>query len=524
MAKIPFTIDSIWGGMGQSDNFFDKGQYLASVGIDPDMPKNDNSKKPCGFIRPTAMEKFSGTDLTGIPLWIVTSPKGEVAYVYTSNGRVHVVTSSEAMGTALNSGNALSSSSGNGAEYYDNKILFAKNTDIASYGPLDGSPALDEDYWTSALGKTALSNKTYPSINGVQMPNHAMLRSVDSAQLFICDVVDNKGALHVIETLKTTVEGDTDDGSAYNVVQFEYGYWPTCLAQRNNEIIVGLIEGSSTAVRQKPFALSIWSPTETAFTTLAQHEFPDPIVSAIVNANGNIYVFSGFASGGCRISLLLSNYTLQEVAFYEDIYPPLAGAAEHILSRVLFGSAITLGGVNYGVAFALGSKKRLFSGQGIHGVLKSTAGSTSPMVTCLKYFKQDANFLLRPIIGWKNNTDYGLDKLSTTYGTSIFYSKKFILGGPFSIEPFFVPLQQAIGANMSIEIIAHYDDDESLNTSLITINNTTHPGVKNIRVDSAEKMHGMQSVFFEFKITGTALSVIGLPVSGVFNMKNKETE
>ena len=161
MPKLkPILIETIFGGFGETEFFGQKGQFLASIGLDPDMPKDDNSLKISGYLRPTAMEKFSGIEITGNPMWIITNPKTNNIYVYATDGKIHLVSSALAMGT---SPGTLTTASGNGGAYYDNYIYFRKNTDVARYGPLNGTPTLTQDYWVTTLSKTALANTTYPS-------------------------------------------------------------------------------------------------------------------------------------------------------------------------------------------------------------------------------------------------------------------------------------------------------------------------------------------------------------------------
>src|SRR3990167_3624204 len=254
MAFLEIIKDLILPGRTSSQYYGRKGQFQYSIGIDPDMPATDSAVRSSGIIRPTAMAKFSGTEITGVPLWMITNPKDTNCYVYANDGKVHVVTSALAMGTALNSGTALTASSANGAGYYDNKLILIKNTDVAVYQPLNGSPTLNQTYWTTTLSKTALTNTTYPSINGVVMPNHVGYKHTDD-KFYFCDVVGNQGVLHYIKTSKTTVEGDTNDGSTYNALDFPYGWYPTAITSFGTYLLIALIEGTNTTITQKPAKL-----------------------------------------------------------------------------------------------------------------------------------------------------------------------------------------------------------------------------------------------------------------------------
>jgi hypothetical protein len=176
---------------------------LGSIGIDPDMPVIDSDSRISGLLRPTAMQKVD--NITGDPYWIITNPKTADIYVYTNVGKFYKINPTLTTITLIAT---LATSSGNGAEYYDNYIYLATNTDVARYGPMDGSPTMTTSFWVGTMANPALTNTTYPSLLGKQMPNHSMLRLQDN-QLYFCDVVGNKGALHKIKTRKTTVEGDT---------------------------------------------------------------------------------------------------------------------------------------------------------------------------------------------------------------------------------------------------------------------------------------------------------------------------
>jgi len=265
--KIPFRISSIFGGLSVCDYFNLPGQFQCSLGIDPGMPAQDDGDKPSGYIRPTKMVLFSGANVNATPLFIITNPKTTNVYVILSNGRIISYNSSlasEAIAATL------TEAAGNGAEYYDNYIYVAGTTDISRYGALNGSPSITQSYWKTTLSLAALANTEYPSINGVVMPNHNMHRHTDD-KLYICDVFgasganQNKGLLHYIKTTKTAVEGDTNDGSAYNALDFDFGIWPTCIETYQTDLVVGLIEGISTGIKQKPAKLSFWDTSSASY-------------------------------------------------------------------------------------------------------------------------------------------------------------------------------------------------------------------------------------------------------------------
>lgn len=514
MARQPFTIESIFEGHSATQNFSSKGQFAGSIGIDPDMPVSDSEKKISGYLRPTAMEKFSSTTITNTPLWLVTNPKDTNTYVYDSGGKVYSVDSDLAV-TALNSGTALTSSSGNGSDYYDNYIYLAKNTDICRYGPLNGTASFTQTYWTGTLSKTALTDTTYPTINGQEMPNHVMHRHTDD-KIYVCDVLSsNKGAIHYVKTTKTTVEGDTDDGSSHTALDFDYGYYPTSIETYETQLVVALIEGTATGSKQKPASLTFWDTTSAVFDKIIQIEFPDPLITAMKNINGALYVWSGNANGGVRLSRFYGGYSYEELFYFEDGYPPLQGAVDGEMNRVVWGGITTYPESSVGV-FARGSRSAKL-GTGIHNILKSTSAGDNGFVSCLKYVQTTGNSVRQPIVGWKDDSGQGLDKSSTTYGTSVWRSEVFRVGRPFQLRKLRIPLAQAVGANMTATVKVLTDNGSTTHT-LTTINNTNFPNSERV-ISLYPEIEGEQDFIIEIRWTGSALMTVALPISGIIETK-----
>ena len=508
MGKFSIKINTILPGWSSSDYFYSAGQFQSSIGIDPEMGIDDSSTKPCGMIRPTSMEKFSGTEITGTPLWIINDSKTTDSYVYADDGKVHTVASDLTMGTALT---PLTNASANGAEYYNNYVYFAKETDIARYGPLDGTPSMTQDFFTSELSLTALSNKTYPSINGVEIPNHPMHVHTANNRLYFGDVnSDGVGILSVIKTKKSTHEGEVDDTvvpSSYNVLDTYYNWYPTCINSLGNELAVGLIEGTDTTIKQSNAKVVFWSTLASDTTYNRIVELPDPLITAMKNVNGVLYVFSGSSKGGMRISRYMGGQSFEEVYYAPDQYPPFQGAADYMINRISWGSKTSRPSTS-GSVFALGSKSRALS-MGIHNILKSTSSGNNPIVTAIKYLKQGATE--QPIIGWKDDSSKGLDKLSTTYKDNIWRSQVYPLGQSGRVMSVRIPLGKAVDSNTIITVKV-YTDDESNNYALTTINNTNYPGERYIKLISKES-NFKNNFFIEIAWSGTSLCPIALPIN-----------
>jgi hypothetical protein len=512
MNKI-IQISTVLGGWAPSEYFSQAGQFQNSLGIDPEMPKDDSGTRPSGILRPTAMSKFSGTEITGVPLWIETNNKDANAYVYANDGKVHAVIRSGdviKMGTALNSGSALTTAAGNGLAYYNNYLYGASNADIWRYGPLNGSASLAQSFWTG-LSLTALTNTAYPGINGVSIPNHPMHVHTANNRLYFGDVnANNIGILSMIKTKKVTVEGDTNDTvipSAYNVLDFYYNWYPTCIATIGTELAIGLINGINTGIKQGNAQVAFWSTvaSDTSYNRIA--ELPDPLITAMKNVNGQLYVFSGSAAGGMRLSRYLGGESFEELFYADDQYPPFQGAVDYMINRIVWGSKTTIPAVSASV-FALGSKSRAIN-MGIHNILKTTSAGSSPLATAVKYLKQGA--AEQPIVGWTDGSAKGLDKLSTTYGTSIWRSAIYRVGSSFRIKNIRIPLSAAVAANMTIGVKV-YKDEMSTGTTVGTINSTNYANSDKF-IKLYPETVGSNNFFIELTWSGTALCPVSLPIT-----------
>lgn len=514
------TIDSVLGGHSPFSHIGEKGQYRASLGIDPAQPIDDLdnalSTESSGLIRPSSAQNIAGSTLGSAPLWQVPNPKDANTYVYDANGSAYTVDATFSTLTALSDGGSLSSALGNGAEYYDNYIYFAKNTDIARYGPLDGSPAFTGSYWVGTLGKTALVNTVYPTdfTAGIRYPNHVMHRHSDG-NLYIADVVGNQGTIHYIATKKTTVEGDTDNASTYNKVQVGYGLWPTAIESYGSDLAVAFIEVSTNNKRDMKAKLAFWDTSSTKVNKITWVEFPDQLITALKNVNGTLYVISGSVGArGFRVTKFVGGYSFEEVDYVESATPCFPGAVEGIMDRLLMGTA-----TNYpeadGCVFSVGLQLKEGDAKEFN-VMRATGGNSSTIVTSL-VVAQNNNFgFYTPNIGWTKGTgtsNNGLDKQGTQYNNapSVFWSEVFRIGAPFEIDRIRIPFAQALAANMTLTAKI-YLDDGSTTVALTTINSTNFPNSDRAVALKVPNVRGVNNFWVELRWTGSALLTVSLPI------------
>ena len=519
LSKVSFN--SIFDGMSSAQYFGSENSYQSSIAIDPDMPVG-SQVKASGCLVPVVYEEFSGANITGYPKWIVTNIKNSLIYTYSSDGKV--VSYSASLGDETLVGTP-TSGAGNGAIYYRNYIYFATTVDISRYGPLDGTPALTNTVWTGAtLGsQTTLVNTTYPTLSGVQLPNHPMYVHSDNS-LYFADVLTGGGILHKIKTTKSTAEGDTNNGSAYNVLDLPQGWFITDIDAWGLDIAILAVQGTSATIEQGKAALFIWETTNTDTFYRGPIFLPDPLATSLMNVNGRLYIWSGNAVAGCRLSEYIGGDMISEVAFIEDGIPPMAGACDANGGRIAWANKTTTPEASVSV-LGFGSKSSKIK-KAVHNIARTTSAGANGICTSLKYVQQGST-TTKMILGWGDDSAKGIDKYSTS-GTydSIFRTKVVNVGAKFTIDRIKIPLGAALAANMSLVVKIYYDDEVSSKT-LTTINTT------NFTAGTREIIFTQQNIldssitprnnfFLEFSWGGSVKLPLLLPIEVVVDIAEDE--
>lgn len=608
-----YQIKSIAGGQSKSLYDAPANTYLTGVGIDPDLTASSSGLnwRTSGAISPSTYAKFSGTEVTGVPMWIITQPRTGNSFVYANDGKMHSFTDNIAMRTADEASTslpiAITGGAGGGAAYYNNFNYFATNgatiaydtqtanftvgqvltggtsgatatikvdtdsgatgilqttspalaftvgetitdplggsakvttfrrsSDLAQYGGLDqgASIALTNNVWTGAkFGKTALSNTTYPIVTplSINIPNHPMHVHGDNA-LYIGDVLPStagatlsgRGCLHRLKTKRTTFDGDTDDGSAYNVFDLPYGYWPTDIESYGTDLVIAAIRCTDEKVNQGRAELFFWDCISDSFYNRVQ--LPDPLVTALYNKNGSLYVFTGNSQGGSRVSVYSGGRTVETVCFNEEGLSPLAGAVDAYGERMSFGTSITHPTAR-GVVVSIGSKFSTAgsaSASAVHVTSACSASAANPVVTAAKYVEQgpDANSITnnsnpKIIMGWTASGQFGLDKQGTPATMpNVWRSNLIAVGKKFVIKRIIIPLLDPVvtATNMSVTL---YVDTGSTSYSLPAIEPTVYSGKRSVIYK--EPVIGMVPAFTDFFIEiawiGLGANTVALPIT-----------
>ena len=433
------VIDSIFEGMMPSANFGSKGEFLQSIGIDPDVPTTDSTTdiKTGGFIRPVSYASFSSTEVDAPAIAIITTPQSNETWVILSNGKIVAYDSALTSATSHSIGQ-VTGNVARGAFYYNNYIYITgtgtTHNDVSRIGPLNtlpydgqtgnfttglvitggtsgatamivsdvdagatgtltlsqisgmfvdnetitdtstGSATVNRTFaslitngvWTGAtLGSlTALTDSGYPlTLFSIGYLNHFGIVHPDNSAYFL-DFKGGVGYVHTITTKTTTNQGDTNDGSAYAVLDLPFGEAPVTICSYGDDIAVSTALTSDATVNQGNAKVYFWDTVSSSFYRTLH--LPDPICSVLKYVNGTLYGLSGSLNGGYRLWRYVGGDAIETLKMIEDGYPPLQGASDFAGNRIVWAANTTLPIVSSGL-YAYGSKSDLFP-RGLHHI------------------------------------------------------------------------------------------------------------------------------------------------------------
>lgn len=543
MPKIPatrsfrITIESILGGHSLLSHFADADQFRSSIGIDPASPLNDDpdlnafKTNASGYLRPSSFKHVSGAgiELNNAPLWIKAQPKTSSFYVLDSAGSAYVTTYTASPVTALSDGGSLSGGSGNGMEYYDNYIYMAKNTTIARYGPLDGTPVFDGDYWAGTLGKTALTNPSFPQfvsgITGLNHANHVMHRHSDG-KLYIADVQGGQGVLHMISTTKTTVEGDTDAGSTYQKLVFGYGLYPTAIESYGSNLVITLWEGNTTQSNMHA-KVAFWDTNSQNFNQITWNEYPDRFISSVKNVNGTLYFTSSGVptslARGFRVMQYVGGNSFAEVRMIENGFMPMGGAVDGDSRRLLFGTLTYDVSAAPGCIYSINLRKAGIAKSGALFNIARLPGTTTSLLITASGLSQVTGIMA----GWTtgsagsggtNNSISHTNGLVTDVSATtnqVWWSQTYRLGQPFKITKVRFPMASTVGGQQIVTPKIYTDENAGITYTLKAISNTNFPGKRAAVFRSDQNggpITGDHNFWLELLWSGADLATVALPI------------
>lgn len=534
MPTKKLTIDGIEGGLSLTTyGPSQKNSYDGAFGIDPDF-RSAISSKTGGAITPAAYAKFSGAGLatSSYPAWIMTTPKdsSSYVYVYATGGeflRYTYAAPSYGTETALTTP---TSGAGNGMAYYNNYIYLATPTDIARYGPLNNSPSLTQTVWTGAtLGsQTALNNTTFPTFNNagatVSMPNHAMHVHTDGF-LYVCDVIstayattalEGKGVLHRISTSKTTDEGDTNNGSAYNVLELPFGWYPVAIESWGTDLAILAMPGTNLTAMTLSRGNSVLFLWDTfASIPYKQITLPDPIASAIKNVNGQLFIWSGNTTQGVRISTYNGGEGVTQRALLADSITPAQGNVGSYGDKAFFGGFVSYPApilTQQACVYSIDSKISELPHSAIHVPAVTSNGSSQPIATAVGILTMDNMIRPTPVFGYGDSATSGIVNFKTSNTQFSYFRMRWEIGRPFSVRSVRLALDQAITSGVSITPWLLVDNNAT-DQALTTANNTNNPGEKVITWKRPEIASvGQENLTLQLVFSGTVAASVVFPV------------
>ncbi len=484
-------IDSIFGGHSAYENFAAEDEFAYSAAIDPDQSIASivpySNLNPSGYIFPTYSNILTSSFQDFIN-WLKPNPKTRDVYVYGLNG---TIATTQGVAGDITYITSLVNSVGGGSEYCDNYMYFATQSTVARFGPLNGAPVMNTDFWGSSLGKAALT--ALPASSSIISPNRPLHRHSDG-KLYFPDVVGGQGVAHVISTKKTTVEGDTDNGSVFNAVDFPPGFIVSDLESYGTDMAFALYEGTEEVPGPTSKAkIAFWDTSNpTTYDKLIYSEFPDPFIFALKNANGVLYTVSGELGAtpgryGIRICRFIGGYSFEQVAFIANVTPPSPAGVDAFLNKFVFGvlatgfsgartvSAVT--GYNTGptnpfpAIFTVGSRISPISNKVFcPAAIPSLFGVSGKMAVCL--------------VGQSTfNPQYlvGVDRFLATLGSdtigylqSLFISKKYRIGSPFKITKLTFNLVNAFESTNSTFVRPAFYIDSGNKSAATTLNSVSY--------------------------------------------------
>lgn len=340
------VLQSIFEGHQQSSQFGSPGQFMDSIGIDPDMPVTDDNDdiKPGGVIRPVNYVQFTGEEITSSPIAIIPNPKDSYIYVVLSEGKI-LRYSSELVwdetfggtGYVIVTEDSMNPAAARGADYYNNFIYVRTPEDVSRLGPLDGSPTVTDNYWTSDLSQTALTDTEYPvTLFNIGYLNHFGKVHVDN-KLYFLDYKDGRGLVHFIKTQAGGgTEGNDDDGSTYGALDLPLNYYPITIESYGNDMSIAASFTKDANVLQGVAKLFFWDTVNNSFYRSVP--LPHALASVLKYDNGTLYVICGDLAGGYEVRRYVGGDATEPQCTVNEGYPPLQSAADYVGNRLVWAA------------------------------------------------------------------------------------------------------------------------------------------------------------------------------------------
>ncbi len=503
------VISSILGGWSDLQNLGSEGEFLASIGIDPE--DNLELTKSSGAIAPTRREDFTSDQITAAPMWISGSLTSTGVYVLDMNGSLVAYSSTLSGETSLGNPNS-GAGEGNGMVVWNDYVYCSLNTTIARWGPISGTgSSFTSDYWISGLSMSALTNSDYPQTRDVSYPNHVLYAHNDG-RVYVMDY-DGNGRVHSFAT-----DDDGANGTArFNDLTLPPGLMPMAAAPYGTDIAIVCTPASlfsaGATTRTGSSVLAFWDgiPTHAPYLYIP---IAEPMATAIVNKNGELYVWAGNIDTEVKVLRYIGGYSFENVALISEGSPPPASAVDTLGNMVAWGGSISYPETAAGV-FSVGFRSGKLPGNSVNHISRATASGTLPIVSAVKFLQRNRS----PLVGWRDQSPaHGIDKVSSSSSyNSLIRTLPVNLGRKFILRRLVVPLSKAVASGVTITPTVYVDNEAanfaggSSEGGLKVINDTNYSGQRIIDFQELT-CNGSHSFYLQFAFTGTTEIGILFPV------------
>lgn len=510
---LKLQITSILGGISELWGQQGEGQFLTSLGIDPEGAFGSLTKSS-GGIYPTRFTEFSTSDLSSAPMWITGAPTTTGVFVYEANGTLRsyasTLTSASEQGIATIEGGE-----GQGLAAYNDYLYASNTTSVVRYGRLSQTAPTLADYWITGLSMSSLTDSEYPSTRDVTYPAHVLHPHVDG-RLYIAEFDGANGRIHSL----TTDSAGANGSATYNDLVLPPAMLPMDMDAYGTDIAILLSPQGKYASGDIPKTgnslLALWdtTPGNKAYRFVPINE---PLATALINRNGELCIVCGNIDVDSKLMRYLGGYSFESIASIPEGFPPPAGAADTIGNMIAWGGSVTYPTTGAGV-YTYGFRSGRLPGTSLNNIARiSDATATLPIITCLKFIQRGKN----PVIGWRTGTPtFGLDKAGSGTFTSYFRSQVFSPGKNFIVRRLSFPLSTNVQAGVIITPTIYVDNEAatfaagtSQASGLIVVNNTNYSSNELFIDQQGIAINGQHNFYVEFQFTGTAECGIMLPIS-----------
>lgn len=525
MAEL--NINSIYGGIQPTLNFGPEQSYLGARAIDPDENVGDRIS---GTISPVAYTQT--TTAVKDVMWMEANDQDDDVYYYASDGKFGKIDVTG--GTTEVS--ALTGASGNGLKYYNNYYYIARDEDLIRYGPMDGTPAL-ETQMTDDNVTFSLSNKVMDTIGSYSIPNHQIFVHLNN-RMYILDTDDKKrGVVHglqsydflatdsvanfvtgetltggtseatgtIMGTVDATEKGillenidgtfqsgetvtgttggsatttDTTKNGYYpqkfrNELGLKDGYYPTCIEQIGMDLVIG-------AVSARDSKLFFWDAYADSF--YIDPTLPYPIISAMINMNGGLFVFGGVDN--FAIGQYAGEETVREIYKCDHGTLPLQGAVKGLVNRIVFGSEQSYPSTK-GCVWSWNTQERA-----LHNIANNTNQISALIAKDKDLITSDSS---------------GIYEKDTSGYDSVWRSEIMNFSQPFTIDKVTVPFSGTLGYT-TVKLILHYDNERVTDEHTVSLEDdsrtfTVYPD-----------QQGTTNFYLEITLEGDDFVSVNLPI------------